>query len=289
MRYCLDRFVRTACSLATLAALMLAGVGTAYAHGDTHLQIALLDRQIAEHPREAALYAERSELHRIHQDWESASRDVEEAARLDPLWREADLARGRLLLEAGRPADALEPLNKYVRRNPQAAGGFLTRARTHAKLANGVAAAADYTKAFALQKAPTPDDFIARSSALLAAGPDHRAEALAGIEEGIARIGSIPTLELEAARIEEQLGRVDAALARLKRLEDRFERKDSWIMKRVELLERAGREREALQARADVLKTIEALPEWARNEPVTLKLYSECRAKLSAAPASDPH
>lgn len=265
-----------------LAILLLIGAfrTDARAHGDIHVYIQEVSAEIAARPDDASLYIKRGEAYRIDEAWEEGLADYEKAAQLDPKWGDKDYHVARLLLDAKRLEEALGAIDRYIGANPQSGPAHLVRARAHTRMNHGAQAAADYTTAFTLEKEPRPEDYLARAEAIRSTGPGHEEDALRSIEEGIARLGEIPTLELAAVKAEEELGRIDAALARLIKMEKRFERKEQWIARRVDVLERAGRLDEARAAREQVIAAIETLPKWAQMEPRTQKLHDDTQRIL---------
>src|SRR5690606_27991547 len=67
------------------------------------------------------------------------------------------------------------------------------------------------------------------------------ADAVEALDAGIARLGPIPALQLPAVELEVWLDRPAAALARLERLIAREGRNPAWLVRRAEILARAGR------------------------------------------------
>lgn len=70
----------------------------ALAHEGLHEQIVAVTAKIKLDPKNAALYLQRGELHRLHRDWARAAADYDRASRLQPSLTTIDLARGKLLL-----------------------------------------------------------------------------------------------------------------------------------------------------------------------------------------------
>src|ERR1041385_2750456 len=97
-------------------------------------------------------------------------------------------------------------------------------------------------------------------------------DAVRGLDEGIRRMGPLVTLELSAIDLEVQLKRYDAALARVDTVMSRLQRKESWLVRRAEILKTAGREQEAKKSYRDALAAIEKLPPTHRHTRATLQL-----------------
>jgi predicted Zn-dependent protease len=84
--------------------------------------------------------------------------------------------------------------------------------------------------------------------------------ALDGLDEGLERLGQPVTLQLYAIELELRQDRYDQALARLDRIAARSPRKESWLIRRGEILELAGWPADAKQAYIDALAAIDSLP-----------------------------
>src|SRR5688572_17326815 len=79
-------------------------------------QTADLDNRIAIQPRDATLYLTRGEVRRGLSDWKGAAADYRRARELDPNLDAVDLCLGRMLVEAGRPAEAIPILDRFLAR-----------------------------------------------------------------------------------------------------------------------------------------------------------------------------
>jgi predicted Zn-dependent protease len=226
------------------------------AHGDLHQQIAAATRAIAAQPRDAALYLARGELYRSHHDTASALADYTTALRIDPGLEAVHLARGRLLVEAHRAAQALPDLDRFLTTQPDHADALVIRARGRMAMADTVRAREDYDRA--LRLAANPDWFIERARLVRASAG--AAAAIDGLDEGIARLGPILTLTLEAIDCEMALGRHDAALARLALLVATAGIHPQWTVERGDILLAAGRPQDARRAFRAALDEVDALP-----------------------------
>ena len=248
------------------------------AHGHIHDQIAHVSQLLKKDPQNASLFLKRGELHRHHRDWHAALTDYAEAARLDSDLHIVLLARGKLMLEAGRSQEAKTALDKFLARCPDHPEALVTRGRVLMTLGHNLAAADDFTLALGLSD-PRPGDYIQRAEALVAAGPECIDEALRGLDEGLTKLGEIVTLELYAIELDLKSERYDAALARLERIAAHSPRKAKWLLRRGEILHKAGRNDEACAAFADALSELESLPSQRRGVKATVQL----ERRLSAA------
>jgi tetratricopeptide (TPR) repeat protein len=270
-------------SVLTFMLLLPASVA---AHGDLHEQIAAIARRIDESPSRADLYVRRGQLHRVHGEWEAALADYDRAARLDPDLSVIDFVRGVALLDAGRPADARAALDRFLARRPDHVEAHATRARAWLGLGQPLAAAHDFSRAIALRPQPRPEYYIERARALAAAGDIHVDEALRGLDEGIERLGPLVTLQLYAVDLELVRARPAAALARLERMLERFGSNPTWLVRRAEILERAGRPGEARAAYASSLAALEGLAPSRRASKAVDELTARVRVALERLEAA---
>ena len=109
--------IAAACGLAAVVCCLLWD-GSVLAHPGIDEQIADVTARIAEDPKDAGLYLKRGELHRIHLDWAAAEADYLRARGLDPGLDAVDLGLGTLRLDAGKPAEALEALDRFLEQRP---------------------------------------------------------------------------------------------------------------------------------------------------------------------------
>ena len=278
-----------------LAAVGLGGGGasSALAHGDLHGLILNATQQIEKDPLNPELYLRRAELHRAHEGWDAALADLSRAEALTNHWPILHLARARLFLEAGWCESAKVSADCFLAKEPDNAEALTVRARARVKLGERLAAVEDYTRAISHASPPSPDLYLERAQALQAEGDAHLGTALVGLEQGLARLGPLVTLQLPALEIEVKQHRVDAALARLDKIMNQFPRKETWLMRRGEILREAGRPGEAVVAFQQALQALDALPPTRRAVPAMAELERRLRAALAqtappAVPAAGP-
>lgn len=249
-----------------------------FAHGEVHTRITQLTADIAQTPTNASLYLQRAELYRLDQDFTNALADLDLVAKHDPSIARVDFCRGRVLFEAGRPQEALVPLNKYLAGKPKDPEAFTTRARVLAKVGNYKAATEDYTQAIALSTGGNPEHYIERAEAFRALRKSD--EAIRGLDEGMRKMGPLVTLQLPAIDLEVSLKRYDAALARVDQVSARLQRKETWLVRRAEILQKAGREEEARKNYREALAAIDRLPPGHRGTRAMQELTARIRAAL---------
>jgi predicted Zn-dependent protease len=268
-------------AVACAAALVLGGwAGPAAAHGTFHERIALLQQRIERTPDDPRLWAERAELHRDHGDLEQALADLNRAAALEPALPALDFWRGRILLDAGRSREAVAALRRFLAGSPEHADAHATLARALEELGRPLDAASELARAIESRERPLPELYFDRARLLAEAGDERLGEAIDCLDAGIAALGPVASLELYAVDLEVRRGNADGALARIDRVAARSRRQESWLARRGEILEGAGRVEEARANYARALEEISALPSARRATPAARRLEGRVREAL---------
>jgi tetratricopeptide (TPR) repeat protein len=273
-------------SLATGCLLLALVAAPAPAHEGVPEQIQAVTRQIQKDPKNGSLYLKRGELHRVMNAWAAAAGDYDRAAALDASLRdEVTLCRGRSLLDQCKPKEARPYFDRYLTKHPDAGDALVLRARALLKLGEGAKAADDYAKAVEKVAVVKPEHYLGWAESL--AGSGRTTEAVAVLDQGIARLGPAVTMELSAVDLELRLSRVDAALARLEAIASRSPRKETWLARRATILEKASRTSEARAAYQEALAAIESLPQRHRGTQATEELLERVRAGLERTAAAN--
>lgn len=287
-----DRFlapgVRRRCGLLALTVSLVLAQHFPKGHNGLTEQIVAITAQIASNPANPGLLVRRAELYRFARQWQQALDDLDRATHLDPAIATVDLARAHVLLESGNHRAAVDAATRFLTRQPRHADARIVRGRARAQLGLAREAAVDFTQALDLR--PAPDLYIERAHAVLSTDPSDIVGALRGLDEGLARLGPIVTLELEAIELELRLKRHDAALSRLERVSATAARKESWLARRGAILEQAGRIEEARAAYRAALTAAMNLPESTRRTRASSTLTQRLRADLDRlGPAPMPY
>jgi tetratricopeptide (TPR) repeat protein len=215
-----------------LALSLLPAVATA--HGGLSEQIDAVTKEIAAHPGDATLYVKRGELHRFDGQIAAALADYIDASRIDPSLPEADLGRGRALLDANRAARAREPLVRFLKARPDHAEGRLALARCLAKLGRQTESAAEYTRAIGSFSPPGTDLYVERARVLATGG--RPAEAIRGLDEGIERLGPLVALHKVAIELDVKRRNWSGALDRIDRITASSATPATWLARRGEVV-----------------------------------------------------
>lgn len=261
--------------------MTFAAPSVVWADDDVALRIEEISKKIAASPKDASFRAFRADLHRFSRDFDAALADCEGARVLAPRDATVCTVCGRVLADAGFPRAARAVAETGLATTPDHPELRLLHARMLAKLGDALGAWDDYSAVIRAVPAPSPDLFLERSDALAAAGPEHLDRAVGGLEEGIARLGPVITLELRALELEEKLGRVDAAVGRIDRLMADAKRKETWLVRKGDVLRRAGRAKEAGEAYRAALAALDSLPPNVRASKAMQDLEKQARAGIA--------
>jgi tetratricopeptide (TPR) repeat protein len=268
-------------------ALCVSIAPAARAHGSFHERLEQANAAIVARPGAAEPLLVRADLYRRHGDLEEALADVERAAALEPELVRVEYVRAETLAAAGRQLEAVAAYGRYLAVYPDHPEAREGRASALFALGRPLEAARDLDVAVAHQPVPLPGTYLARARALADAGDAYLDEAIAGLDAGIAVLGPVVALERAAIELELRRGAVDAALERLDRVRLRSPRQESWLARRGEILERAGRREEARVAYVEALAALEQLPPERRRNVAMRDLEVTLRAALRRVSASD--
>jgi tetratricopeptide (TPR) repeat protein len=216
--------------------------------------IARVTAELAETPDAAALYLRRAGLQRLHGEFAACEVDLERAGELEPDLPGLALGRSRLARALGEWTVALGWVDLELGAESLGVDLRFEALELRAELLESAGRSADalaaWTTLIDLHPTPSPDWFLARASF------QEPEAAVRGLDEGLARIGDSISLRLAACDLEERLGRIDAACARLQRIADTSARPENWFARQGDLLVRAGRPTDArdryLAARAQL-------------------------------------
>lgn len=267
-------------SLLACALLMGAAPVMAAPDGELLEQIEMVSRSLRSEPGRADLFLRRADLLRRFGQYPGALADVKQARRLDPELFGTCRIEGRILRDAGHTWRALRAFGCFLQGSPEVHAARLERAQLLAKVGRLRSAVRDYDHVIAATPRPSPDVFMARHDLQLAQGPGQRPNALAGLEQALARLGPLISLELPALRLETELGRYDQALARIERLAQKLPRLDGWWLYRAQVFEAAGRQADATKAYRAALHRLARVPASRRRMALVQEMIRQAQAGL---------
>ncbi len=250
--------------------LILLTVLPVLAHGELSAQINQLTEKIKLDEKNANLYLQRGELYRLNGNAKAALEDYDRTQKLNPNLAEVDFARARLFFDAAMPEMAEISLNFFLQTQPNHTEALVLLAQTRVKVNQLKSAVENYDQAIKTASKLKPDYFIARADLLMKLKRGN--EALPGMDEGMAKLGKLISLQEKAIGYETQLRRWDAALTRIDQVMETFPRKEIWLVRKAEILLKANRSAEAKITAQKAIETINALPDFLRNTSAMQKL-----------------
>jgi len=221
---------------------------------------------------------ELANLHAQHGDTALALKDLDKVEALAPGKFPTDLIRGEAYFVARDFAKAKQALDRQLVSHPETARAWLLRARTERELGQPTASFADYREALKRTTSTEPDIVQELADALAAAGK--KAEAVEVLNEGIQKLGQIPSLILRALDLEIELKKFDAALRRIEQARADAPRPEPWIARRATALAQAGRGEESRAAWKALIDRLDSLPDNERTSRAMSKLRDEAREAL---------
>lgn len=230
----------------------------ASAHPEKSAQIEAITARIQKEPENAELYLHRADLHRQESQFELAMSDLATAARLKHDWPQLSLVRGQIQFDEGDWEKALRSVERFLSSETNHAPGLLLRARCQRQLGRHDLAVADYNLALKFFAQPNPDVYVERARIEAALG--HFESAIAGLDEGIQRLGSLPGLESMAIQLERQSGQFDAAVRRIEEMEKMGAGGPAELLLKADVLEQAGRLDSARNVINQVIRAVAVLP-----------------------------
>jgi tetratricopeptide (TPR) repeat protein len=244
-----------------------------------------ITKEIEKTPTNAKLYLKRAEQFRQQREWKKSLLDYAKAAALDPSLVEVDRERAKLFLRTGRNQEASEAIARFLSNLPDDPEGIVIQGRILMGLGKFGESAASFTKAIQLGFEPAPDLYLERLSVQERDPAVKPAQKLAGLDEGIRKLGSIPSLELKAIELERSSGNLEGALSRIDGLLGKAEAKELWLEHRADLLVRMKRRSEARDALKTALQACETRAGAAPPNAERLKLRARLSRKLAAISA----
>ena len=274
-------------SFTIVAGLILLTVGArrGWAHQDLPALIARLTEQLRTNRNDLEVLLLRADLYRLHSNWPEACADYAAAIESSPRSAAALIGQAQLHADMGEQLAARRAFDAALVLAPTNCAALFGRAPVLARLGERQAAIADYSRGLALTRHPQPDHFLERAGLqAVELGPD---AAIAGLDEGLARLGWLVTLQQRAMDLELKRQRPDLALIRLETILARAGRKESWLAMKGEILLEAGKTSEAQAVLSEALKHIAGLAPRLRTSPGTTELRAKVERLIAHPSARD--
>ncbi len=268
--------------ISAAALLFVLALSVVHAHDPASMQLARLGKLIKEQGPSVSIYLKRSAVYRSNRWWAEALADLDRAASIAEPERQPVVAarRAEVLLELGRPKEALESLEQVAVKScsPEL---FVLEGRALEALGQMEAALTAYRRAFTTTKARFYPAWIDHYSSLLIR-MGQIAQALNVTDAALQRWGINSVLLQRAVELEVHLGRLQDALARIDRMQHRSQRKDTWLFRKAELLLSAGYEDDAQRLYLQAKDALRQLPEYMRKRPQVREMEAVLKQRLGA-------
>ncbi len=263
-----------------IIALLGCGVSQVCAHGAYHEELQRVNEQLEASPNDGGLWYQRGWISFLHGDWQLSLTDLERAERLAPGRYPFDFVRGQALAAGQQFEAAKTVLDDFIKANPNHGPATAMRARVLEKMGLHEASLADFRAALHKKPEPEPDLYQEAAEALAARELDDQAVQV--LQNGIERLGNIPSLVLKALDMEIRTHRFDAALLRVDAMQKAAPRPEPWMAKRASLLAQAGRTTESVTAWKALRDHIASLPNLQRGSNAMSQLTIEAEQALAA-------
>ena len=208
-------------------------------------RIQSLSLRIEQNPEHQALRLQRALAYLEDNQPDRALFDIQLAETLgDPI--AAAYTHGVLLHRQQNYAAALPYFDRYLQAYPDHWGALDYRARLLRDIGQNRLALADYEALLRLNRNRDPGYYVA-AARLMASLPERGVnEALALLDNRMAQIGIITTLQRYAIDLEKQRGNYTAAITRMATLDEKLRATPQWQLDTAELHLQAARPHEAL-------------------------------------------
>ena len=186
----------------------------------------------------------------------------------------------------GEASLAIAAFDRYIKAHPDIALTYEYRARAARESGNTNQAIMDLKQSIALQEHPHPGIYLAAADLLHE--QRETAQAITLLDEGLATLGIVPTLQRRAIELVLVQGNTADAIARLETLRIPLRENPAWKLQMAELL---AKDRRAAEAESLLLELETDLSQ-RRATPANLDVLNrsrELRASIAAAAQPDSH
>jgi tetratricopeptide (TPR) repeat protein len=264
--------------------IIQAGCAQAMAHGTVGNRMADVNHALEHDPEDARLYMERGRIHQEKQRWDEALADYGRAQLLDKNLHEVVYWTGMLWFERLEYPVAEQLLQKYVSLS-DSPRGHTALGELYAQTGKPEMSAHHYDIAIKLDSTPSPGLYLQRARALMQAHPlspsiGHLNGIVAGIDEGIARHGELATYLELLIELYDRNGEYRRALDTIARLPASLQTTPAWQLSKADLLFKSGDNKSATASYLAAIRAVEQLPEHRRNVKANVVVKQEARFAL---------
>lgn len=251
-----------------------------WGHGDRHEHLARVDAKIEANPDSLRFRLERAVALRRLGHYEESLVDLDRVLALSPDNGHVHYLRGLTHFDRGEHGDAETSLRRYIDSVPESPSAHTALAETLIRQGRHREAGDEYSRAIAVHPTPAPDLYIARARAYRAAGAEFQGLAIRGLDDAMASLGPLVTLQRLAIEIERDLGNHARALGRIDEVLADAPRKESWLAYKGRILASTGREQDAVDAFRLAQAALESLPPRVRSSPAMVSLRESIATHL---------
>lgn len=247
-------------------------------HEGKHEQIDAATSAIEKSPSNVHLRLARAEVYLQHKELQACTDDLDFALTMAQQSGTMVWLRARLDFAQQHFDASLQYTDQFLSTKLDAQSrnsALVLRAQCLTALSKNELAVAAWTLAIQENPRALPDWYLERAAL------QSPADAIQGLDQGIQRLGFVVSLLLRAGEYEEQLGRIDAALARIQKLADQSPRKETWLKLQGELLLRADQNERAIKRFTQARDSWLQLSEKRRRTPSMERLLVEIERGLT--------
>jgi tetratricopeptide (TPR) repeat protein len=260
----------------TFLLLVLFISSQAKAHGDLHAKIERVTLLIEKQPENDSLYAVRGKLYYEHEDFDLAIKDFTKALQLNADLANAHEGLALCYLNKKKYKTALKYADKYIEQYPGAAGYEL---RADILFASGMytEALTEYRKMQSLVREYSPDRTLKTARCIIKTTSKNKEELLSTLlSDSQKNMGINVSVQSFFIQYYSETGQYRKAILQSDICISAFELPLSWLVRKIELCQKAGFNDTAKSTAVFALKMMDELPEHRRST----KLISGYRAQI---------
>lgn len=190
-------------------ALIASGIIPAYGHGDIHVLISRLDKEIASNPSDTEKRLERAILLCQHGSYDKALADLKKVEKLDPKRHERHYVAARVYMGQEKWESAKSALDQHILALPQQSNSYFLRSQVQMKRGKSSDAVADMNHAIKLHS-PAPLNYYLHLIQIQE-GRGQVDKAIAVCDHARKSLGNLPNIMMIQARLLSKEGRIEKA------------------------------------------------------------------------------
>jgi tetratricopeptide (TPR) repeat protein len=190
-------------------ALIAASITPAMGHGEIHLLISKLDKEITSNPSDTDKRLERAILLCQHGSHDKALADLKEVEKLAPKRPERHYVAARVYMDQEKWELAKSALDQHISALPRQSDSYFLRSQVHLKRGKSGEAVADVNQAIKLHS-PAPLNYYLHLIQIQE-GRGQVDQAIAACDQARQSLGDLPNIMMMQARLLREEGRIEEA------------------------------------------------------------------------------